>query len=156
MVDRWGLANMTLKKFKLAEWFANNALRRAETAEARRRDDLRSRGIRSALCWQHCRSVRPAAPAARDAETSLRRFPTRYEGGVWECAESNKIFAVQVLHSKKTEALGEIVDDASVTLAVPSDRIEYALDWKMRLYYGIGRYLPFLKIRRRRWIDRRR
>jgi len=50
----------------------------------------------------------------KDAKTSLRRFPTRYEGGLWECTDSNKLFAVQVLHSKKTEGLWDEVTDRCV------------------------------------------
>jgi hypothetical protein len=41
----------------------------------------------------------------REARGSLRRFPTRYEGGVWECPESNKIFSVQVYHNRRTVEL---------------------------------------------------
>jgi hypothetical protein len=43
--------------------------------------------------------------ALREAKLSLRRFPSCYKGGIWECAESNKIYAVQVFCQARSEDL---------------------------------------------------
>jgi hypothetical protein len=105
VVDRWGLANMTLKKFSVAEWFQNHALvhlKRLPEEET----EIQNHAVRR---YSGPLSLLARIRALRDAKTSLRRFPTRYEGGAWECRESNKIFALQVLHSKRTEGLWEEV-----------------------------------------------
>ncbi len=47
--------------------------------------------------------------AVRETRGSLRRFPTQYEGGAWECPESNKIYMVQILHSARTVGLWQEV-----------------------------------------------
>src|SRR5206468_684998 len=103
-------ANITLKKFTVADWFQNNAmvnLKRLpkEETEIKGHTVARSSGPLSLLARLR---------ALREAKTSLRRFPTRYEGGAWECRESNKIFALQVLHSKRTEGLWAEVADRCV------------------------------------------
>jgi hypothetical protein len=102
VVDRWGLANMTLKKFTLDEWFRNNALislkrqEREECTLARGHETLRYAGVLP---------LGARLKAFRESRGGLRRFPTRYEGGAWFCPESNKIYAVQVLHNARTEKL---------------------------------------------------
>ena len=108
VIDRWGLANMALKKFTLAEWFRNNALvnlkRMTETAYG---DDD---GHRFAA-WTGKLSLFGLIRALRDGRGGLRNFPTRYTGGAWTCDSSNKIYAVQVFHSAKNKELwAEVVN----------------------------------------------
>ena len=58
----------------------------------------------------------------REARGSLRRFPTRYEGGVWECPESNKIFSVQVYHNRRTVGLwADVIRRCGCHQAQPAD-----------------------------------
>lgn len=106
VMDRWGLANMTLKKFKLEEWFRNNAgtnlkrlTRTVEEAETIERHPITR--------YSGALSLLDRVRMLREARGSLRRFATRYEGGVWECPESNKIFSVQVYHNRRTVGLWE-------------------------------------------------
>jgi len=78
---------MTLKKFTLAEWFQNNAmvnLKRLTQAES----EIQGH---PAPHYSGSLSLLARVRALREAKASLRRFPTRYEGGVWQCEESNKI-----------------------------------------------------------------
>jgi hypothetical protein len=110
IVDRWGLANVTRKKFSLADWFANNAFVRLKRL-AKDEDTLYDH---EAVHYVGRLSLFDRIRLLKDAKTSLRRFPTCYEGGLWECTDSNKLFAVQVLHSKKTEGLWDEVTDRCV------------------------------------------
>ncbi len=107
VIDRWGLANMTLKKFKLEDWFQNNVgvnLKRMKREEV----ELREHDV------SHYSGGIPLlmlGKLLRDTVGSMRRFPTRYEGGVWLCSETNKIFALQTLRSKKSDTLWREVAD---------------------------------------------
>jgi hypothetical protein len=101
VVDRWGLANLTRKKFTLAEWFQNNAMVNLKRLSKEEPEIQGHTGVRFSGSLSLLARIR----ALREAKASLRRFPTRYEGGVWECGETNKIFALQVLHNKRTEGL---------------------------------------------------
>lgn len=106
LLDRWGLANVALKKFTLAEWLHNHApvnlarMERSEVETERGHTALRYTGSLPALA-----RVR----ALKEGRGSLRRFPTRYTGGIWECAQTNKIFAIQIQHNRRTEGLWEQV-----------------------------------------------
>ncbi len=103
--DRWGLANMTRKKFTLPEWFQNSAvtsLKKLQKSEA-----ILSSG-HEAVTYSGKLSLIARAQTLKESR-SLRRFPTRYAGGVWECTETNKIFSLQVCHSKNTQGLWEDV-----------------------------------------------
>jgi len=108
ILDRWGLANMTLKRFTLEEWFQNNvsvALKRMRREE---RESIRGHSV------SHYTGAIPIlvlGKLLRDTVGSMRRFPTRYEGGVWLCPDSNKIFALQTLRSKRSERLWQDVAD---------------------------------------------
>ncbi len=108
IVDRWGLANMALKKFKLDEWFQNNAQVRLKRLK---QSDVESAKGHAVSHYSGGIPLLVLARLLRDTVGSMRRFPTRYDGGVWECAESNKIFALQTLRSSKSETLWrEILD----------------------------------------------
>lgn len=101
-VDRWALANMTLKKFTLSEWFNLNAvlsvgkLSKDDGAGVVPFETVRRKGKVSGFNW---------IKAMREAKMRLRRFPTRYEGGIWHQPDANRMVVVQTLHSKKTENL---------------------------------------------------
>ena len=108
ILDRWGLANMTLKKFKLEEWFQNNI---AIKLKRLKRDDVETRQGHTVAHYSGAIPLLMLVKLLRDTVGSMRRFPTRYEGGVWECPEGNKIFALQTLRSKKSETLWRDVAD---------------------------------------------
>lgn len=101
-VDRWGLANMTLKRFTLDEWFRNNALVNLTRYRHDENGTVNGHVI--------SRYVGPLAiggklRAFREARGSLRRFPSSFEGGTWECEQTNRIYTIQVLHQRKSANL---------------------------------------------------
>jgi hypothetical protein len=101
VVDRWGLANMTLKRFKVDEWFRNNAgvnLKRLTSHE----DETRGHPVTR---FEGSLSLFDRLKMLREARGALRRFATRYEGGAWNCPESNKIYSVQVYSNRRTIGL---------------------------------------------------
>ena len=99
IVDRWGLANITLKQFTTDEWFANRAYMSTRKLAALTAD---AGGGHTAKKLVGDLSIYARLRLLRESRLSLRRFPSRYEGGIWHCEESNKLFAVQVLHNKRT------------------------------------------------------
>jgi ribosomal protein L37AE/L43A len=108
ILDRWGLANMTLKKFKLDDWFQNNV---AVNLKRTKREEVESERGHAISHFSGGIPLLLLARMLRDTVGSMRRFPTRYEGGVWHCTETNKIFALQTLRSKKSESLWQDVVD---------------------------------------------
>lgn len=106
VLDRWGLANMLLKKFSLKDWFRNNALVPVKSLSL---DDAHTVHGHESIRYLGGLPLITKLHALRDSKVALRRFPTRYEGGIWNCEDSNKIFALQVLHQKQTVGLWEDV-----------------------------------------------
>src|SRR5579884_580532 len=102
LLDRWGLANMTLKKFTLGEWFANNAAVRLKGLQ---KETFTTPQGHEAERYSGRLSLFARIRALRESLGALGRIPTRFEGSIWACAESNKIYALQVLHSARTEGL---------------------------------------------------
>lgn len=103
--DRWGLANMTRKKFTLVEWFKNTSLTSLKRLQ---QSEIEISSGHQAVKYSGALSLIARLQTLKESR-SFRRFPTRYTGGVWECTETNKIFALQVCHSKKTQELWEEV-----------------------------------------------
>ncbi len=102
IVDRWALANMTLKKFTLAEWFHINSvvstggMVKEDRAAIFEFETVRYRGKLKGY---------NLVKAAREVKMRLRRFATRYEGGIWHQPDANRMVMIQVLHHRKTENL---------------------------------------------------
>ena len=96
-VDRWGLAKMTLKKFTTEEWFQNNA---QVSLKKLKKDVVETSSTHEVSRFSGPLSIFSRIKILKDAKNSLRRFPSKYEGGVWVCEESNKIFSLQVMSSK--------------------------------------------------------
>ena len=111
ILDRWGLANLTLKKFKLEEWFQNNIPVRLKSLK---QDEVETEQGHSVSHYTGRIPLMLFLRLLRDTVGSMRLFPTRYESGVWECAASNKIFALQTLRSRKSETLWRDVADRCV------------------------------------------
>jgi ribosomal protein L37AE/L43A len=102
VLDRWGLANITLKKFRLEEWFRNHALVGLKRLA---HEEIETGWGHAAHAYAGSIPLLGLLRSLRDARGSLRRFPTRYEGGIWECPESNKLYAVQVVRHRRTQGL---------------------------------------------------
>lgn len=102
ILDRWGLANMTLKKFTPAEWFTLQS--RVGTRKMQHDAERTIHGHQ----LDHYAGNLPLLARARilkEASGGLKRFPTRYEAGIWNCPATNKLVALQVLCQKKTVGL---------------------------------------------------
>ncbi len=102
VIDRWGLADTTLKRFQLEEWFQINvplALKRMEKTE-----ETLARG-HSALVYKGAVNMPEKARIFREARGLALPLATLYEGGVWHCVEENKIYAVQTYLGRKSEPL---------------------------------------------------
>jgi hypothetical protein len=104
-IERWGLANVTRKRFTLAEWLreavgaGRNRVAPAETTVQDHPAASVSGRIAGALPW--VRALRDAGLPPRPA--------SRYAACCWECAETNKIYAIQLWHSARTVGLLEEV-----------------------------------------------
>jgi hypothetical protein len=106
-IERWGLANVTQRKFTVVEWLTHvcgAGNERAEVVEAR------VRGHEGARAEGRIRGLFAQARALRDAVTTFRPA-NRYAAVCWVCPESNKTFALQVRHSVGSEGLlDELID----------------------------------------------
>ena len=105
-MDRWGLANVTLKKFTEEEWFIAHAVCRTSKLE-RRNPPITS--SHAGVKFSGALPVTARFVAVRDAKGSVRNLPSLFEGAIWHCEPSNKLFAIQVQSSRKTEGLWESV-----------------------------------------------
>jgi hypothetical protein len=102
ILDRWGLANITLKKFTPEEWFTNHAFMGVKKLT---KETVSSDREHEATKFYGPLNLLARLRVLREAKMSLRRFPSQYEGGIWHCEESNKLFSIQVLHNKRTQGL---------------------------------------------------
>lgn len=103
VVDRWGLANMTLKKFTLEEWFRNNA--RVALKRMKKDEQVVGDG-HVGICLS---GILPLLERLRGMRALPGQMAHRYEGGAWLCSEMNRIYAVQTLYNSRTKDLWEQV-----------------------------------------------
>jgi hypothetical protein len=108
LVDRWGLANVALKKFSLEDWFRARAAVRLNGMSA----TTRQTGAGHSACYFAGRlSLMDRLRNARAARSSLFSLADGYEAGVWQCETSNKLYAVQVFHKRHTSGLWQEIAD---------------------------------------------
>ncbi len=107
IVNRWGLANLTLKKFTVDEWFhaysSVNLKRQTKIAcvlDERGHEVEHYRGKLSPLS---------RIKALKEGKHNPFRLPFRYAGGCWFCPESNRLFTVEVWHRDKNNSLWDEV-----------------------------------------------
>ncbi|MCS6777852.1 MAG: hypothetical protein RMJ43_06655 [Chloroherpetonaceae bacterium] len=91
-LDRWGLANLTLKRFTCDEWLRNHAAVNLSRYTRTLRDDLNGHEI---AYYEGVLAPAGKLRAFYEARGSLRRFPDAYAGGIWNCDVSNRIYAIQ-------------------------------------------------------------
>jgi hypothetical protein len=91
VLERWGLANLARKKFTLREW-----LGRMAEADRHRPEytDETMNGHSGVRARGHVRGVVARLAAVRDALPALRPA-LEYEACVWECEDTNKLYALQ-------------------------------------------------------------
>lgn len=90
-VERWGLADVTLKKWKLDEW----ALQAAGWKKIRHKHTFGEARGHSAVVFRGIR-IAPTVWLRRKVERLVLRRPEELEGVVWHCAPSNRLYAVRV------------------------------------------------------------
>lgn len=104
LVERWGLANITRKRFTLKEWLRHTC----GLASFRAKEEQVTVHGHGGLSAVGAVQVLGRLTAIRDAGISLRPA-TRYQLVGWECEEGNKIYAVQAWLNRRSEPLAEEV-----------------------------------------------
>lgn len=102
VLERWGLANITLKKFTLPEWFEQVCPLRNHRAAT---EETSVQGHLAVRATGRIRGVGSWVRALRGSLFTLNPPAIRYEAMLWECPESNKIYAIQLWRNLKTEGL---------------------------------------------------
>ncbi len=101
VVERWGLADVALRRFSLGEWFEKtcpvrqHAGRVAESEVNGHKAVMTSGSVKSPSAW-----ARALAEGAATKNPALH-----YEAAAWSCPEANRIYAVQVWRGKQTVGL---------------------------------------------------
>ncbi len=111
VIDRWGLASMTLKKFKLEEWLATNVTVRLKSMDA---SVLTLQSGHEAHYYTGRLNLMDRFKVFRSARGLARPLAVRFEGGVWLCEDQNRIYSVQALTSRKTTGLWKMVADSVI------------------------------------------
>ncbi len=104
VVERWGLADVTLKKWTLEEW----ALRATEWRRLRARHEQGAVREHPAVCLSGLRRA-PTVWLRRKVERFVLRRPEEIQGVVWHCEPSNRIYSVRVERGTP-ELLEQIVE----------------------------------------------
>lgn len=99
VIDRWGLANVTLKRFTLAEWFGNHALLRVRRMQ---QSDDEGPGGHALVRYTGRLPLVSVVRALIDSRGRVRRLPRRFDAGVWQCEQSNRIFSLQAVTSVRS------------------------------------------------------
>jgi hypothetical protein len=92
VVERWGLANVVLKEVSAARWFTVREAQRLSRFRYRE-DEIEVRGH----CVTRLEGGDRLLPAAARTIQSIARLSLpalRFHGYVWDCPDSNKIFAI--------------------------------------------------------------
>jgi len=108
VIERWGLANVALRKCTLAEWFGE---RTAHDLRPYRYsiEELPSEPEPAVQAVGRRAGVRQALKSAWEFVT-LRKPAVHLDCYAWLCEESNKIFSVQTTHSSKEQILDEVLE----------------------------------------------
>lgn len=108
LIERWGLANIALKKDSLREWFAERVVHdlrpyrySIQEVEFENEAGIQVTGRRA--------GIRQALRSACEF-LMLRRPAVRLDGYVWVCEDSNKIYSVQSMHSSKEDVLDGVLE----------------------------------------------
>ena len=108
VIERWGLANIALKTSGLREWFAERARHDLRPYKYSVHDVQfgREAGIQIAG-----RRVGLSQALKSACEFAILRKPAVWlDGYVWVCEDSNKIFSVQLTHSRGENLLDEVLE----------------------------------------------
>lgn len=103
-VERWGLANVSRRKFTLKEWLRESA--GARDCRVTYDEDFTVQAHAAARATGRIHNPLDWAAALRES-VGTRRIASLYDACAWECAETNKLYAIQVWHHKGTSGLLE-------------------------------------------------
>lgn len=101
IVERWGLADVVLRKFKLEEWFRQTCQLDAHGAKP---EEALLNGHRALRARGRVRNPFAAIGAVRDAILT-RRPALMYDSCVWACEQTNKLYSIQLWHARQTAGL---------------------------------------------------
>jgi len=109
-VRRWGMADVALAERELQHWYEVEEVRRrdvqweCEPAAVNGHDGVRVHGHRRRLLHR----------GRRWLERLLRlRIASDFDGRVWRCPESNRIYSVEAVHHDDEGALLEVVESVA-------------------------------------------
>lgn len=107
IVERWGLANVALRKTTLAEWFAQR-MRVDLTGFRYRIEDLpdEPEPAVQAVGWRW--GILGFFRTLNDV-TRLRMPALRLDTYAWVCEESNKIYSAQSMHTGKERIMDDVI-----------------------------------------------
>ncbi|MHB1001836.1 MAG: hypothetical protein ACYC27_21560 [Armatimonadota bacterium] len=108
IIERWGLANTVLRNNPLRDWYMERAIYdlkaykfKMENILFEEEQGLQITGNRSSI-KEHFKSLH---------ELAMFKKPShKLDGYVWLCEETNKIFSIQTMHSKKENRINEILE----------------------------------------------
>ena len=108
VIERWGLANTVLKNTTLKDWFMQRSLYelkpynfKIENIQFEEEQGLQYTGKRSSI-KEHFKTV--------SEFITLQKPSYKLDGFAWYCEESNKIFSIYTVHSKKENVIDEILE----------------------------------------------
>ncbi len=107
VIERWGLANVALKKATLAEWFSERMridlagfTYKIEDLPDEPEPAIQAIGRRSGIIGVY-RTIGDLG--------KLRMPAMRLDTYAWVCEESNKIFSVQSMHTRKERIMDDVI-----------------------------------------------
>jgi hypothetical protein len=107
-VERWGLANVVLKGITAPDWFLAREVERLGRYRFTQEEEEHHG---HPVVHLHGRErLLPGAAKAVQAAAALTRPALQFRGYVWECPQTNKIFALTGQETGKTEVTREVFE----------------------------------------------
>lgn len=101
VVERWGLASTTLRRFTLQEWFQNQSLVNLKGEQPVLYALPKGH---EAILYKQPLPLGKRLVALKNAGGRVARAATHYAGGGWVCEESNKIYIIQLFYNENERA----------------------------------------------------
>lgn len=108
VIERWGLANVALKNSSLREWFAERAVSDLRSYQYSIQD-VEFGDERGIQVMGRRAGFYLAFKAAREI-VGLQKPAAYLDGYIWVCEDTNKIFSVQLMHSRHENVLDEVLE----------------------------------------------
>jgi hypothetical protein len=108
VVERWGLADVALRKNSLREWF-DGRVGGDLKSYGYTTEDMDFGGESGLKVTGKRRGIGEYLKAFREL-TAFRTPAMHLDGYVWICEETNKVFSIQSLHTKKENILDSVLE----------------------------------------------